>query len=1645
MKTKIFKMLICVIGFIVMVLAANNSFAVISIEDSKPDTTVSLSGSGHTDEWTGLWELLPYNVQRDTAVGASFCRQKHQALRFTPQAAIDLNGYRTTTIVAHSVLHSYGANNVPNSYARNTVINNITTELQGKLNDLGWGLAEEGTGDMARYGQGVFTYNQMTASGSVVAVSKPYAKTPTYVGQGKETATNTYLSYILSAGAYFNPVTKFGMKQGNYAGTISDTASGEKNAFLIQDAIWASSFNEAATNGINYRRTKPLIAVQLVKEAEDYERYVSKLTNYSAKFVETDAKVIANREAGTYSVGPFKIEYPDDTRFSYIQEIYLLDENGNRINTNSLKIVTNSGKPYPASNESFFLEFDKAIGEEHTKINVKAEFAYLSLTYADYERFIGTGQIAQIVGTIESSSGKHEYKDPEYHSAKHDSEGNETESAWTEHFYCDLTYLTGKFEEKIIGSYDPQHLFDVITVRRQWVEDYAITYVKNNPPEKLIDLTTSLGGFVWVDENGGKESVANGIYDKGEKKVPNIIVKLYREDGKLVAETKTDSNGEYRFSGLNAIKKYYVTFTYNGQYYEPTTYTSPYDSKNGWGKGNWQTNSNATDVISEREAYNNKFANINASPSNYGNNKRTYTKMELLGYTLNEKGVYEKTQTPTIDEFGNLINSNSAMASYAIDSRMTAHTGSNTSYDKYILPDIYLIDNEARVKNTYGSMYEKRETANKVNIIFPDAYYINLGLHPRQEADVALKKDVQKVTLEINNHSHEYTYDTLDSFKCNKCGHTGKISDLVYSMDTTTYRWANHCPKCNGTDLEANWDISVRLSDLYYNKAYSRELYKSDYIYKVSSYGTPEVYGKDKSDELQVYVTYKIRVSNESLSIKTRINELVDYYDTDYEIVPERSYIEIEKGENAGRYNIVIDNNSKCGQSTTISGLNRTFIRGIGKDDSKGIYLTGGQSACFYVTFRVKKDVAGNEEWLRIDENLATGEVFEGKENVAEINGYSTIYEKGTTVPNIGDVSGKAAGLVDVNSTPGNQTSKTDVRENDADKSAKIRLVLNKDDVDRTITGTVWEDERTEEVSLAKIANGIKDSNENTINGVTVQLVELMENGKEFVWREYGSAVTGNGTVGTGTGSGTKATETPVINAQVNGKNIISDYTFSGSTDGTYAFKSFIPGNYVVRFIYGDTIKTVVPSALGGSNEKAYSGQNYKTTTYQNGIEQNKTYEWRTAHRFENGKEIAGDLLTTVSTFKADSSNNETVKLPDRTQAGWSAISINDQKGYLYDITASNAKTDVSDAKDIESRRNAVNDYSDNDVTNYIAEVLASNRADYETLGDRDTLLKDLMKNTSMTAETGLMVVEFELDRTKTEGQSENNSSSYKIENVDLGLEERPQAQLEISKEVKNIKVTLADGSVLFDASGSTNNVLWSKYLINLVMDEELMHGATIKIDYDISVKNVGEVDYKDNSFYYRGVLSNNATVATTVANTVMDYVSNNLQFNASANPAWKYISKEDIKKQGLINEKLMKDAENYNSIIITEDLAKELVPSIYKDKADKNAQDSISVTLTLTQLITSENETDDLTYRNITEIVKTSNTVGRRMEFSVVGNQVPENAPAEQDTDVSQTVKILPPFGETAKYIIISIIVVISVGIIAVGTIFIKKKVLRK
>ncbi len=71
-----------------------------------------------------------------------------------------------------------------------------------------------------------------------------------------------------------------------------------------------------------------------------------------------------------------------------------------------------------------------------------------------------------------------------------------------------------------------------------------------------------VGNRVWMDENG------NGVQDDGEANKAGVTVKLYAEDGTLIATAVTDENGEYVFK-VAEPGNYYIEFDNSYSYTNP--------------------------------------------------------------------------------------------------------------------------------------------------------------------------------------------------------------------------------------------------------------------------------------------------------------------------------------------------------------------------------------------------------------------------------------------------------------------------------------------------------------------------------------------------------------------------------------------------------------------------------------------------------------------------------------------------------------------------------------------------------------------------------------------------------------------------------------------------------------------------------------------------------------------------------------------------------------------------------------------------------------------------------------------------------------------------------------------------------------------
>ena len=291
--------------------------------------------------------------------------------------------------------------------------------------------------------------------------------------------------------------------------------------------------------------------------------------------------------------------------------------------------------------------------------------------------------------------------------------------------------------------------------------------------------------------------------------------------------------------------------------------------------------------------------------------------------------------------------------------------------------------------------------------------YINLGLYEKPQADLAIANDLENVNVGVNGYWHIYKYGK-------RLNDSGMIPDNSDS-----------------------WNVGVKFKNSY-TGTYKRAVYESDVNYQTN----------DKSKEMQVYLTYKIAIRNES-SYLTKANSIVNYFDNRYELVAAGTGID---GQNNITGNLNIASNVKYNDE-----YNKAII------DTNSV-VKSGESNYIYVQYKLNREAV-----LQILNNKET------LYSTVEINSY-TVYK---------DNNGNTVAAVDVDSVPGNmKIGNVDTYEDDTDAAPPVQLELTDA---RKIAGTVFVDSTTGELKTGEIrqGNGQFDNGENTVSGVKVTLHEL--------------------------------------------------------------------------------------------------------------------------------------------------------------------------------------------------------------------------------------------------------------------------------------------------------------------------------------------------------------------------------------------------------------------------------------------------------------------------------------------------------------------------------------------------------------------------
>lgn len=1092
-----------------------------------------------------------------------------------------------------------------------------------------------------------------------------------------------------------------------------------------------------------------------------------------------------------------------------------------------------------------------------------------------------------------------------------------------------------------------------------------------------------LSGYAWEDKRvGGKDNKAgnekcdveeNTESNKEEdKRLANVLVKLYSWEGKLLGQTITDEKGNYVFgtksmadiNGDGIISIVDVTeITRVISSGETNKYTNGLMDINNDGKIDKADIEKLQNIISLNEElidvkiediYNSKTkkagyieftynglnyetVSVNVKEENtnkvaeISSNSQNLVDKSIDGTYLDNRTSFNESwavieNNKKIDSDGNVDTLDYNHNNYASS---LSYPGGVTGYNEQKYP-IIVKDN---TNNNIFNITARTETntsedasckffgQNKtMEMILSDKEQyidtienINLGVKERAQPDLALIKNIYSAKVIVNGYEHTYNYE--DRFNKNT-GENKNIDEFN--------------PENNEEKTETN--VRVKFNQKYGEKSFTRAIYPSDV--------------KETQDKnFSVKVVYKITLKNESGVLYSKINSLVDYFDARYTIEEKGSIgTGYENGEIKDEINYKLDKSYQDAKYRKLIIDCNTKINP--NESNRNIYVE------YTLTRDSVKDILFDENW---DEKTN----IEGLENIVEINSYSTYSDKDFT---------KSYAGIDSDSNPGSTIpGNKDTYEDDTDYAPGLILEVANS---REITGTVFEDNAVDPTeggtNRERLGNGKFDDGEKTISGVQVGLY------KEADFEEI------------------KDEDGKIIDMQLESKaKPVGTTTYGGDNkdstgkDGAFTIKDFAPGEYRIVYFWGDGKYTI---------------EDYKSTIW--------------------------------------TSDNKNEK--DRNPNTW--YRVNTDKRY-------------SDALD-----------------NY------------------DTRLKIDRGDTSinkMDSKTPTMVFGVELaddiDNKKTE-TSGIGKVTFSIENIDFGVIERPRQSIDVTKRAKSMKMTLANGQVIADAKivekdgklqleQQVKGVIYTEPSdknnpkngqIKAEIDNELIQGSKVEIEYEIKVQNNSEIDYDSEKYYCYG--EKDVEIVKIKASGVYDYLDNTMIAN-DENTEWETIKdyNEKVSKPTVIEEYLHKyqssstDASGNTEIRIGYEKFEEqyseaignwrienIITARKKRLADKtilhNANlegeiapgDSKQASLTASKILTNTDEIELNNDIEITEATRNKRT-GRKVtpQYSFL-------------YDRGETVTITTPTGENKNYILITIVAISFFVILGTGIVFIKKKILK-
>ena len=620
-------------------------------------------------------------------------------------------------------------------------------------------------------------------------------------------------------------------------------------------------------------------------------------------------------------------------------------------------------------------------------------------------------------------------------------------------------------------------------------------------------------GFAWEEKTDGKNSTKDYIWNDGteDRRLANIPVRLINANGETIDQAYTDANGEYAFGNYdeneNATKLKiedlvgaHIEFAYNGMSYQSIAVDPNFVV-------NTETRENGNTIV--KYAGDTNKATDEALREDFNNRYATISK-DISSDTNEEKThdiqyEYDVTNHKSTVIYGDNVQ-------YGYEGQTYPISG---VYDQYTLQAVTA---ESDTNALCTDLTPETIRQNAVEEIGG----LNLGVEERIMPDLAVVEDMDNVEIRLNGYSHTYQY-------------ARRYDDPE--------EYAGGDP----------FNVGVKFASKYITNSYSREVYSSDVVYNHQEGGT--------EGKLEIYITYRLQLRNESSTVYTKLKTLANYYDKRYAEVLVRDDQFVTNNEGIiTEYGEVI--RSEVDNSYHQNGMKKANIY-------TDYDIAPGKTREITITYKLGNEAVNS----LLNQDLTL-------DSITEVTKYSSYSDDQYTVPYAGIDVDSAADTIN----PSDYINST---EDDTDKAPSVILTL-KDE--RFIKGTVWEDGADPDLlnntgyEKERRGDGIyEETTENVVKDVKVELLTV-----------------------TGSGEDTEYQLAKIYQYDEENKNeSVLEAETKTDEHGNYEFVGVIPSNYVLRYTYEDM--SILCDKDGNilldeeGNTKYIDADNYKSTIYRGG------------------------------------------------------------------------------------------------------------------------------------------------------------------------------------------------------------------------------------------------------------------------------------------------------------------------------------------------------------------------------------------------------------------------------------------------------------